>query len=83
LEFTPFGLLSVCLEHMSIHFFDGSLENWTRAILFSEKLVPSSVLFRGGLGLSLRRWAVRCVRSAVAHIDLFLYLGVVVYGPSR
>ena len=68
---------------MSILFFNGSLENWTRAILFSEKLVPFSVLFRGVLGLSLRRRAVWCVRSDVAHIDLVLYLGVVVYGPSR
>ena len=53
---------------MPVHFFHGSLEVGSRAVLLPEKLVPFAALPGRGMGLYLRCLATRLIRSALAHV---------------
>ena len=68
LEFSSLCLLPVGLKNVSVHFFHGTLEIRSRAVLLLEELVPFAALPGRGMGLYLRCLATRLIRSALAHV---------------
>ena len=68
LEFSPLCLLPVGLKNVPVHFFHGSLEVGSRAVLLPEELVPFAALPGRDVGLHLRRLATRLVCGVLAHI---------------